>query len=436
MLSTVSTESYRTWIDECLVEPQRRRIASEALDAFDRMENAATILPESIEPIVAAASCRYVRVWEIGADLLNRLAVRHSAAQNAIINLLRDRKADIRFHAIVLLGLSHLPGALARSLIRLGLRDRSYQVRGKVAEAACQLGLTDLIADLEFARSDEKHPIARKCLESLPLSLIAVAGGARTMRQAVAESNVQSKKTAKSAVATGAVSGLLAIILGFMLWPIVPSTIGALQLSMPQRRLEQIGLALRQYHDEYGSFPPVAVHDADGRPMLSWRVLILPFLKDDQERATFQTLYEQIHLDEPWDSRHNQQLIDQMPRVFYSPFDRDTHLGMTSYLAVSGEETAFPPGRAIRAQDIRDGDSLTILLIEVGSSRTPWTKPEDLPIEIAADLKQIKCPRDWGARFVLFANGKSRIVSNATDPNVWRALLTIAGGESVDEDDF
>jgi Protein of unknown function (DUF1559) len=272
---------------------------------------------------------------------------------------------------------------------------------------------------------------------SVLLSLTAVARGVRTMRQeAVAGVNLQSKKTAKSAIATGAVSGLLAIFLGFMLWPIVPGTIGALQLSMSQRNLQQIGLALRQYHDNYGSFPPVAVYDADRRALLSWRVLILPFLKEGQERESLQTLYEQIHLDEPWDSPHNQQLVGQMPRVFYSPFDRDTQVGMTNYLAVSGEETAFPPGRAVRAQDIRDGDAFTILLIEIGSSRIPWTKPEDLWLDDASDPKQIPSARDWGARHVLLANGRARIVSNATDPKVWRALLTIAGSESIDEDDF
>jgi hypothetical protein len=165
MLVTVSTACYRTWLNEYLGEPQMRQLASEALDAFERIEDAASISADEIVPIVDAASCRFVRVWEIGADLLKRLAVRHQAAQNAISRMLHDRNAGIRFQAVALLGLSRLPRPFAASLIRLGLRDRSHQVRGKVAEAACQLGLTELIAELEASLTEEKHPIARQSLE-------------------------------------------------------------------------------------------------------------------------------------------------------------------------------------------------------------------------------------------------------------------------------
>jgi HEAT repeat protein len=137
----------------------------EALDAFERIENAASISADEIAPIVDAARCRFVRVWEIGADLLNRLAVRHEKARNAIVKMLRDRKAEVRFQAIALLGLSRLPASFAASLIQMGLHDRSHQVRGKVAEAACQFALTDLIADLEASLIAERHAIARQSLE-------------------------------------------------------------------------------------------------------------------------------------------------------------------------------------------------------------------------------------------------------------------------------
>jgi hypothetical protein len=165
MLVTVSAASYRTWIDEYLDEPQKRLLASEALDAFDRIENAGTFSGEELDPIVDAASCRFVRVWEMGADLLNRLAFRHEEARNAILKMLRDRKAAVRFQAIALLGHSKLPGRFAASLIQLGLRDKSHQVRGKVAEAACQLGLTDLVDELEASLAKEANAVAKQSLE-------------------------------------------------------------------------------------------------------------------------------------------------------------------------------------------------------------------------------------------------------------------------------
>ena len=165
MLVTVSIESYRTWIDEYLDEPRKRLLALEALDAFERIENTASISPDEIAPIVDAARCHFVRVWEIGADLLNRLAAQHEEARNAIVKMLHDRKVAVRFQAIALLGLSKLPGPFVTSLIQLGLRDRSHQIRGKVAEAACQLGLTGLIADLEASLATENNAIALQSLE-------------------------------------------------------------------------------------------------------------------------------------------------------------------------------------------------------------------------------------------------------------------------------
>jgi hypothetical protein len=270
---------------------------------------------------------------------------------------------------------------------------------------------------------------------SVLLAIVAVAAGVRAISQKIPDAQVESNDIAKSAIATGAVSGVLAVFLGFMLWPIVPGTIGSLQLTMSQRNLEQLGLALRQYHEDYGCFPPAAACDSKGQALLSWRVLILPFLQGPQNRETT-LLFEQFHLDEPWDSPHNRRLIGKMPRVFSNPFDHDREQGMASYLAIAGPETVFPPDRVVHTSDIRDGESQTILLIEIGSSRTPWTKPEDLQLEFAADPKRITSAQGWGARHILFADGKVRIVSTATDPKVWRALLTIAGGESIDDDDF
>jgi len=71
--------------------------------------------------------------------------------------------------------------------------------------------------------------------------------------------------------------------------------------------LKQIALAMHNYHDTYGTFPPHAIYSKDGKPLLSWRVMILPYIEQNN-------LYQQFHLDEPWDSEHNQKLMQQMPR--------------------------------------------------------------------------------------------------------------------------
>src|SRR6516165_2689000 len=81
-----------------------------------------------------------------------------------------------------------------------------------------------------------------------------------------------------------------------------------------KNNLMNIGLALHNYHDQFGSFPPACVADENGRPMHSWRVLILPFL--DQT-----PLYNQYRFDEPWDGPNNKKLADTILAVYNCPSD-------------------------------------------------------------------------------------------------------------------
>ena len=76
--------------------------------------------------------------------------------------------------------------------------------------------------------------------------------------------------------------------------------------------LKQIGLAMHNYHATHKTFPPAFTVDKDGKPLLSWRVLILPYLEQD-------ALYKEFHLDEPWDSPHNRTLIERMPPTYRCP---------------------------------------------------------------------------------------------------------------------
>ena len=53
--------------------------------------------------------------------------------------------------------------------------------------------------------------------------------------------------------------------------------------------LKEIALAIHNYHDVYQRFPPAYVADEDGKPMHSWRVLVLEFIRD----PTAKQLYNQ-----------------------------------------------------------------------------------------------------------------------------------------------
>ncbi len=139
--------------------------------------------------------------------------------------------------------------------------------------------------------------------------------------------------------------------------------------------LKQIGLAFHNYADTNGGrFPPAALCDARGKPLLSWRVAILPFL--EQER-----LYKEFHLDEPWDSEHNKPLLAKMPAVYALPGVTMKQPGLTPYQVFVGKDALFDGGRKPRLPaDIPDGTSNTMLVVE-GADAVPWTKPADIPLD-------------------------------------------------------
>ena len=195
-----------------------------------------------------------------------------------------------------------------------------------------------------------------------------------------------------------------------------------------QNNLKQIGLALHQYHDMFGGFPPPATYDADGRPLLSWRVLILPCL--DQQR-----LFDQFHLNEPWDSAHNLPLADEIPKVYRCPSDELPRTA-TGYVAAVGEGTYFPPHAKVSYADVTDGADLTGMVGELLSSKIVWTKPDDLVFDDRFTQGGGFSSAHVGGWQMLMGDGTVRFVSENIDRKIYHAIMTVAGGEPVDEDDF
>ena len=123
-----------------------------------------------------------------------------------------------------------------------------------------------------------------------------------------------------------------------------------------KNNLKQIGLALHNYHDDYGSFPPAYVADEQGKPMHSWRVLLLPYVDH-------KWLYDQYRFDEPWDGPNNRKLHYISMDAYACPSSSKA-LGRkprTDYMAVVGEETAWPGSESVTIPDIQDGTAETIM---------------------------------------------------------------------------
>jgi hypothetical protein len=225
-------------------------------------------------------------------------------------------------------------------------------------------------------------------------------------------------------IVTGSLSLVCAPMMVALMLPAVQQAREAARRTQCRNNLKQIGLALHNYHDVNKSFPPPATYDAQGRPLLSWRVLILPFLGE-------QGLYQQFRLDEPWDSPNNLPLASQMPEVFRCPSDPSLGPNTTSYVAITGAGTMFPPGRSVSVRDITDGTGNTVMVGELGGGSIVWTQPQDVVFNSSfvgsGDFSSYH-PVGWNA---LFADGTVRFVSDNVDTNTCRAMMTIQGGEPL-----
>jgi hypothetical protein len=139
-----------------------------------------------------------------------------------------------------------------------------------------------------------------------------------------------------------------------------------------QNRLKQLVLAMHNYHERHQHFPPAVVIGPDGKTPHSWRIELLPFLEEKR-------LYDQYRMHEPWDSLHNKLILRQMPDVFRSPF-RDLETTNSGYYALVGRGTIFDGKEGIKIQDVTDGTSKTLMIVEAKRD-IPWTKAADIPFD-------------------------------------------------------
>ena len=198
--------------------------------------------------------------------------------------------------------------------------------------------------------------------------------------------------------------------------------------------LKQLALAMHNYHDVHGCFPPAYTTDEDGRPMHSWRIFLLPFIECTH-------LYDQYDFDQPWDSPDNMEVARQMPPCLYCP-SGDREDGCTNYVVVIGApdkfpQTMFTPDRSISFGDMTDGTTNTIMLVEVERG-VPWTMPgadlhfDQMTFRINAGPASISSPHSQRA-YVALADGRIYPLDNWLQSETLRNLLQPADGNPVDD---
>ena len=190
---------------------------------------------------------------------------------------------------------------------------------------------------------------------------------------------------------------------------------------------KMIGLSMHAYHSSMGTLPAAAICDPKGKPLLSWRVAVLPYIEQED-------LYRQFKLDEPWDSPNNIKLLDKMPAVYAMP-GRDAKKGETFLCVCTGPNTPYDPrlprpGSGPRFTEFTDGLSNTVLVVEAGAA-VPWTKPDDLVIDPKKPLPKLggSIPDVFLAAF---ADGSVRTIPLKVDEKTLRNLIDPSDGNAID----
>jgi hypothetical protein len=176
--------------------------------------------------------------------------------------------------------------------------------------------------------------------------------------------------------------------------------------------LKKIGLGMHAYAADRGSLPHAASYGADGEPLLSWRVHILPYLEK-------QALYEQFHLDESWDSPNNVKLLPKMPELYRVPAARKSDKHQSSYYVITGPHTLFVGKKDTETTGIRDG--AYILAVEADLD-VPWTKPHDIPYDDTKPLPKLG-GFSKGGFSALMNDASVRWIREGTEERTLRTLI-------------
>lgn len=230
------------------------------------------------------------------------------------------------------------------------------------------------------------------------------------------------------------VAGIAAVGIGHQIgWlltspePIFDSTVHrAASRTQSHNCLKQMAIAMEGYQTIEKNLPPAAIYDRQGQPLLSWRVLILPYIEQEM-------LYKEFHLAEPWDSPHNLRLLLRMPRIYSRDGSWNAKVYRTPYQVFVGNGAAFEGKRGLRLpEDFPDGTANTLLIVEA-AELVPWTKPADLPFDRKRPLPALgySYPPVFLAAL---ADGSVRSIHRQLSETTLRAAITRNGGETLGPD--
>jgi prepilin-type N-terminal cleavage/methylation domain-containing protein/prepilin-type processing-associated H-X9-DG protein len=276
------------------------------------------------------------------------------------------------------------------------------------------------------------------------------------------------------------VIAIIGVLIALLL-PAVQRVREAAARTQCKNNLKQIGLALHNYHDRAGVFPPgyasaVAADGSDLGPGWGWGAFLLADLEQDN-------LKRQIRFNLDIGDAANATARMESLRVFRCPSDNASatfttvgnpvNIAHANYVGVFGtNEIEDGPGLGngvfyrnsrVRMADITDGTSGTFIVGERSSdiALATWTgSVTNAEVPLQSDPCITEGPQllilgrgdhepnspsahidDFYSRHIqgvncLFADGSVRIIGNAIAISVWQGIQTRAQGEAVNSSDF
>lgn len=220
---------------------------------------------------------------------------------------------------------------------------------------------------------------------------------------------------------------VILFIIGILLAMLVPARRGAREAARRtqcKNNLKQIALGLQTYKSTYGAFPPAYTVDADGKPLHSWRTLILPFVEQ-------KPLYDKIDLTKPWDDPANAEVLKAAVTCYCCPSVYEL-ANKTTYLAMLSPNGCIQSTTPRRLSEITDKHSETLMVIEVDPQHAvPWMAPNDADQNLLMAFgpkTELAHPGGMNAAFV---DGSVRFLNAELPAAEWRALISVAGDDSV-----
>ena len=106
------------------------------------------------------------------------------------------------------------------------------------------------------------------------------------------------------------------------------------------------------------------------------------------------------------------------------------------YWTIRGKNTVFSGAKGGKIQNVTDGTSNTIVLVEApDAAAVPWTKPDDFEFDPEKPAKGLFGMRP-NAVIAGFADGSVRMIPQAIDPEILKALFEQNDGKAIDTSDF